>query len=326
MQNRARQTTTSSTAPEATNNTSTAASKTGTSTVKRPTTLASRPKAVNNHKKSNATSTNNTAAASANKIATGRAPIQNRVRPAIATSTNRTNKLSNVNNKTATRKATGASVAGSKLAIKKKQEEAKKQLSKGDGDELLSGGDEEYDEEDAEGENNIDGTVEYDSLATILKKQRIDLAKFKVKLQRKGLWVKECGGDGNCFFRAMADQLYGFEYKHISLRKEIVEHLQANKEECKLFIENDMSIEKYIRIIGKDGAWGGQLEMSILAQRHKFNVIVHQIDYEDMAQEFFSWNTKGLKTVHLTYHRGRHYNSVRSKSDPGYGPAIKYPI
>ena len=121
----------------------------------------------------------------------------------------------------------------------------------------------------------MDGTLETDSTATILKKQRIDLAKFKVKLQKKGLWLKENAGDGNCFFRAIADQIYGNEYRHVTLRREVIDHLKANKEEFKLFMENDMKIEKYINLMSRDGAWGGQLEMSILAQIHKFNVILH---------------------------------------------------
>lgn len=36
-----------------------------------------------------------------------------------------------------------------------------------------------------------------------------------------------------------------------------------------------MKIDRYIRLMSKDGAWGGQLEMSILAKLHKFNVIMH---------------------------------------------------
>ena len=48
-------------------------------------------------------------------------------------------------------------------------------------------------------------------------------------------------------------------------------------------MENDMNINKYIRLMAKDCVWGGQLEMSILAQIYNFNVIVHQIDFEDMA-------------------------------------------
>lgn len=55
-------------------------------------------------------------------------------------------------------------------------------------------------------------------------------------------------------------------------------------------------------------------------------MIVHQIDFDDMAQEFHPWDTMGLKTVHLTYHRGRHYNSVRSKKDSGVGAATDFPI
>ena len=45
-------------------------------------------------------------------------------------------------------------------------------------------------------------------------------------------------------------------------------------------------------------------------------------------QEFHPWGTKGLKTIHLSYHRGRHYNSVRSKADTGVGPAksIEHPL
>lgn len=102
--------------------------------------------------------------------------------------------------------------------------------------------------------------------------------------------------------------------------------MKENKEEYKYFIENDIPIDRYIKLISQDGVWGGQLEMSILAKINKFNVIVHQVDHEDMAQEFHDWNTKGLKVIHVTYHRGRHYNSVRSKKDPGYGPAYKHKI
>ena len=76
----------------------------------------------------------------------------------------------------------------------------------------------------------------------------------------------------------------------------------------------------------RDGIWGGQLEMSVLAKLHKFNIIIHQIEMDDMAQEFHSWDTKGLKVIHLSYHRGRHYNSVRKMTDPGNGPAINHRI
>ena len=65
------------------------------------------------------------------------------------------------------------------------------------------------------------------------------------------------GTDGNCFFRAVADQLYGYEFYHSKSRKEVVAHLEANKDEYKFYIDGDMAIDDYIDTIGQDGAWGG---------------------------------------------------------------------
>ena len=55
-------------------------------------------------------------------------------------------------------------------------------------DKKAAGGEDEEDEEassseeEEAGQNNMDGAIEHDSTATVLKKQRIDLAKFKVAL------------------------------------------------------------------------------------------------------------------------------------------------
>ena len=134
------------------------------------------------------------------------------------------------------------------------------------------------------------------------------------------------GPDGNCFFRAVSDQLFGSEADHAQLRRLAVEQLQQNREEYQFYVENDVPIDKYIDAMSQPGSWAGQLEMSILAKYFKFNVIIHRVDSEDMAQEFHPWGTEGLKTLHLAYHRRRHYNSVRTMADPGDGPATDYPI
>ena len=51
------------------------------------------------------------------------------------------------------------------------------------------------------------GIFEYetDGKKALFRKQRLDLAKFKLSLAKKGLWLKEVGTDGNCFFRSVAD-------------------------------------------------------------------------------------------------------------------------
>ena len=43
-----------------------------------------------------------------------------------------------------------------------------------------------------------------------------------------------------------------------------------------------------------------------------------------MAQEFFPWGT--VPTLHVSYHLGEHFNSVRAEIDPLTGPATAYPV
>jgi OTU domain-containing protein 3 len=64
----------------------------------------------------------------------------------------------------------------------------------------------------------------------------------------------------------------------------------------------------------KDSVWGGQLEMNALANALKFNVIVHQVDNPSMVQVFHEPIGK-VPTIHLSYHLGEHYNSVRRIDD-----------
>ena len=110
------------------------------------------------------------------------------------------------------------------------------------------------------------------------------MAKFRIKFNRRKLRINTVDNDGNCFFRAISDQLFGGEDEHQFLRKTVVEHLRENKDEYKLFMENDMNIDRYIDAMSLSGTWGGQLEMSILAKIYKFNVILHQVDSEDIPQ------------------------------------------
>lgn len=151
-----------------------------------------------------------------------------------------------------------------------------------------------------------------------------DLVKFKTQLTIYGLKLKEINADGNCLFRALSDQLKGNETHHVELRTECADYIEENKELYKFFIEDDEKIEDYISWIREDARWGGQLEMNALAQIHRFNVVVHQVDNPCMAQEFFPWDT--VPTLHISYHLGEHYNSVRACADPLTGPATAYPV
>ena len=70
-----------------------------------------------------------------------------------------------------------------------------------------------------------------------------DIKKFKEQLSPLCLKVKEMGGDGNCFFRAIADQITGDENKHMEYRLHAVNYIRANKDMYVPFIEDDETIE-----------------------------------------------------------------------------------
>ena len=76
-----------------------------------------------------------------------------------------------------------------------------------------------------------------------------------------GLKVKEMGGDGNCLFRTIADQIDGDEKQHRKYRRDAVDHVNANRDDYAPFIEDDETIDQYLGDMSKEGTWGGQLEI-----------------------------------------------------------------
>lgn len=133
-------------------------------------------------------------------------------------------------------------------------------------------------------------------------------------------------GDGNCLFRAIADQLTGIPGKYDAYRKAAVEFLKSNPDEYRVFIEENY--EDYLKKMAKDGTWGGNFELNALARKFKVNIMVHQIVDNVLCLRVHE-PLGSVPTIHVSYHRGRHYNSVRRLDDPilkDKSPMTDYPI
>ena len=68
--------------------------------------------------------------------------------------------------------------------------------------------------------------------------------------------------------------------------------------------------------------------MNAMATLYRFNAIIHQCDYPSMAQVFHD-PMGSVPTVHVSFHLGEHYNSVRRADDSqalGRAPVEFYPI
>lgn len=78
---------------------------------------------------------------------------------------------------------------------------------------------------------------------------------FSQELEILRLKLKDVGGDGNCLFRSMADQLDGTENTHLFLREEACKYMLNNQEFFTNFIdvEEEGNIYQYVQGMRKDG-------------------------------------------------------------------------
>lgn len=130
------------------------------------------------------------------------------------------------------------------------------------------------------------------------------------QLKSIGLRMKQITGDGNCFFRALSDQLHGRESDHKAIRDAICNYMKINEEEFKLFVEDDEPWDEYLGRMRKDGTWAGQIELVVASRVLSLKLHIHQ----PSAPVWIISESLTGKPVHLAY-EDDHYNSVRMIDD-----------
>ncbi|KAG1657729.1 hypothetical protein FOA52_011991 [Chlamydomonas sp. UWO 241] len=131
-----------------------------------------------------------------------------------------------------------------------------------------------------------------------------------------GLRVKQVTGDGNCFFRSLGDQMEGSESGHALLRARVMDHIQENKDDYAPFVEDDEPFEKYVKRMRKDGCWAGHMELIAASKVLGVSIYVYQSGQPRWVVGDFP-----KLSLHISYHDGQHYNSVRAAGDDTHGVA-----
>lgn len=146
-----------------------------------------------------------------------------------------------------------------------------------------------------------------------------DITQFRSQLDALGLKIIQVTADGNCFFRALADQLEGDEEKHDKYRSMVVQYIRNHQEEFAPFIEDEVPFDEYCKSMEDDGTWAGNMELQAASLATRSNVCIHRF----MSPRWYikNFDSHGTRMVHLSYHDNEHYNSVRLKEDCGSGPA-----
>ncbi|XP_073098979.1 OVARIAN TUMOR DOMAIN-containing deubiquitinating enzyme 7 isoform X3 [Elaeis guineensis] len=145
------------------------------------------------------------------------------------------------------------------------------------------------------------------------------VAEFCSQLDAMGLKIIQVTADGNCFFRALADQLEGNEEEHKKYRDMVVQYILNHREDFEPFIEDDVPFDEYCQSMEKDGTWAGHMELQAASLVTRRNICIHRLRSPRWYINNFSSHEASM--IHLCYHDGEHYNSVRLKEDYCEGPA-----
>ena len=139
------------------------------------------------------------------------------------------------------------------------------------------------------------------------KNDEID-EQFKKHLESLGYFIREVEGDGNCLFRSVSEQMEGNENNYQEYRDKCIDYMKENKDEFAPFIEDDEPIDKYIERMSENKEWGGNLEIYALSKVLEANFYIYIHEHPMYIVKNFE---KPKKNIMLTYHDGKHYNSLR---------------
>lgn len=74
-------------------------------------------------------------------------------------------------------------------------------------------------------------------------------------------------GDGNCQFRAIADQLWGSQAQHGLVRRLACAQLEAHPDAYKGFVTSGPSYSDYLRRLRRNGEWGDHVTLQAVADK-----------------------------------------------------------
>lgn len=168
---------------------------------------------------------------------------------------------------------------------------------------------------------------------------------FTKQLARLGLELRDITGDGNCLFRALSDQLEGTEGNHLLYRRQVCEYMRKNRVDFEPFvvglyeeIENKKkggrggnneaknasgvdAFDKYVNNLEQSGTYGGNDALVAFARLHQLEIHLHQLDQPIWKVNGAFQDMKNVKQIHLSYHNGEHYSSIRRVGDTNNNPA-----
>ncbi|KAF8715522.1 hypothetical protein HU200_027179 [Digitaria exilis] len=158
---------------------------------------------------------------------------------------------------------------------------------------------------DGEGYNSADEQGPcYASSYDDLERDRM----FEHDLRRvKGFEIRKMAEDGNCLFRAVADQVYGDAEAYEMARQMCVDYMERERDHFSQFITEGFT--SYCKRKRRDKVYGNNVEIQAFAEMYNRPIHIYSYSTEPINIFHGSYNTD-VPPIRLSYHHGNHYNSV----------------
>nr|XP_043633291.1 OVARIAN TUMOR DOMAIN-containing deubiquitinating enzyme 6 isoform X2 [Erigeron canadensis] len=131
---------------------------------------------------------------------------------------------------------------------------------------------------------------------------------FEIDIRRtKGYEVKRMTEDGNCMFRAVADQVYGDSDAYDLARQMCIDYMERERDHFSQFITEGFT--SYCKRKRRDKVYGNNVEIQALSEMYNRPIHIYSYSTEPINIFHGSYNTD-TPPIRLSYHHGNHYNSL----------------
>ncbi|KAI9107614.1 hypothetical protein K1719_021277 [Acacia pycnantha] len=131
---------------------------------------------------------------------------------------------------------------------------------------------------------------------------------FEIDIRRaKGYEVKRMMQDGNCLFRAVADQVYGDSELYDLVRQMCIDYMERERDHFSQFITEGFT--SYCKRKRRDKVYGNNVEIQSMCEMYNRPIHIYSYTIEPINIFHGSYDTD-TPPIRLSYHHGNHYNSL----------------
>ncbi|KAF3976209.1 hypothetical protein ACB098_11G063700 [Castanea mollissima] len=141
----------------------------------------------------------------------------------------------------------------------------------------------------------------------------LDHERLSERLVTYGLAELQMEGDGNCQFRALADQLFRSPDYHKHVRKQIIKQLKHFRKFYEGYVPE--KYRSYVKKMKKSGEWGDHVTLQAAADRFDAKICLVTSFRDTCYIEILPKDKDPTREIWLSFWSEVHYNSLYGSGD-----------